>query len=202
MQPDIMLFRSSAPKFQPFENASVYQPVRAETETSIPEMPPQQMIDMLQSELNGVCKDSIEYQYIRGGIRKAHYFVMAFDHVRQEICGMLLFHVYQTWSPQWKTHRFGYIDLVCSRCPSFGKRMIKMTETFCREQMSCLFMRLNSVPEQVSYYASLGYEHKTQPCDRRGIARPWTFVRNRKNTSGVLSVNDIGVKMAKCLSHV
>lgn len=197
MTPELMLFRSSGPKYRRFEHASVHRPVRSRN-TDLLVFSPQDVYALLQRELNSVCKDSIEQAYIRVGIRKAHYFIVAIDHARREICGLLLLHMYQTWSPKFKTHVFGYIDLVCSRCPSFGKRMIVLAETFCREQGG-LFMRLNSVPEQVGYYTSLGYEHKTQPCDPRAIARPWTFVRNRRNTSGALGANDLGVKMTKCL---
>lgn len=193
-----MIFRSSAPKYQSFENARVHHPKVPNANSGMPTMSPTQVSELLRNELNGVCKDSIEDSYIREAIQKAHYFLVAFDHARREICGILLLHLYETWSPKFKTHAFGYIDLVCSRCPSFGKRLMASAETMCKGY-GCMFVRLNAVPEKVSYYASLGYEHKVQPCDRSSIARPWTFVRNRKNTSGQLKFNDIGVKMAKCI---
>lgn len=195
MKPEIMIFRSSAPKYQPFEHQASQSPVRNNNPLGLPTMSPTDMMAMLQNELDGLCQDSIENNYIQNGIRKAHYFLVAFDHTRREICGLLLLHMYQTWSPRFKQHTFGYIDLVCSRCKSFGKRLILSAETVCRN-VGALFVRLNAVPDKVGYYESLGYEHKTQPCDRTAVPRPWTFARNRRAT---LNVDNIGIKMAKCL---
>jgi hypothetical protein len=197
MTPEIIIFRSNTSKRQSFENARVHRPKVFEN-NSLSIMSPKQLNDMLHHELNDICKDSIDETYIRDAIRKAHFFLVAFDHKRQEICGLLLLHMYDTWSPKFKTHAFGYIDLVCSRCPSFGKRLIASSERLCKDA-GCLFVRLNAVSSKVAYYASLGYEHKVQPCDRSSLARPWTFVRDRRNISGQLEANDLGVKMAKCL---
>lgn len=197
MTPEIIIFRSNTSKRQSFENARVHRPKVFEN-NSLSIMSPKQLNDMLHHELNDICKDSIDETYIRDAIRKAHFFLVAFDHKRQEICGLLLLHMYDTWSPKFKTHAFGYIDLVCSRCPSFGKRLIASSERLCKDA-GCLFVRLNAVSSKVVYYASLGYEHKVQPCDRSSLARPWTFVRDRRNISGQLEANDLGVKMAKCL---
>lgn len=196
MIPEIIVLRSTAPRYKSFENARVHQPKVSKNDIS--KMSPAQLNDMLRNELNDICKDSIDETYIRDAIRNAHYFLLAFDHKRQEICGILLLHMYDTWSPKFNTHAFGYIDLVCSRCPSFGKRLITYAERLCADT-GCLFVRLNALSNKVTYYMSLGYEHKVQPCDRSSIARPWTFVRNRRNTSGHLQSNDLGVKMAKCL---
>ena len=200
MKAEIMIFRGSAPVYQPFENTEVYKPLKTRNRMSyLPTMSSRQITDMLRSELSGICQDSITNDYIRVGIKKAHYFFVAFDHAKQEICGLLLLHVYRTWSPKFKDHLFGYVDLVCSRCKSFGKRLMASAENFCRD-LNCLFMRINSVPEQIGFYTALGYEHKVQPCDPTSVARPMTYVRNRsRNRSNNLKFNDIGAKMTKCL---
>lgn len=197
MTPDIMMFRSSAPVYKAFENAAVHQPIK-ENKKGLPKMSPGQVTELLRNELAGVCQDSIMNQYIHRGIRQAHYFFVAFDHSKQEICGILLMHMYKTWSPKFKDHTFGYVDLVCSRCKSFGSRLMRSAENFCRD-LGALFMRVNSVPEKVDYYAALGYEHKVQPCDPTSVARPLTYVRNRRTTLKNLNFNDIGAKMTKCL---
>ena len=193
------MFRSSKPEYNPFENAAVHQPIK-ENKKDLPKMSSGQVKDLLRNELAGVCRDSITNKYISGGIRQAHYFFIAVDHSKQEICGILLLQMYRTWSPKFKDHTFGYVDLVCSRCKSFGKRLMASAETFCRD-IGALFMRINSVPEQIGFYTALGYEHKVQPCDPTSIARPMTYVRNRGHHSN-LDFDDIGAKMTKCLSKL
>ena len=191
-----MIFRATAPEYEWFENARVHRPLKNQA-GSEPTMSSRQFIGMLESEFKGVCQDSITNNYIIAGIRKAHYYFVAFDHAKQEICGILLLHLYKTWSPKFKDHTFGYVDLVCSRCKTFGKRLMTAAETYCRG-LGALFMRINSVPEQIGFYTALGYEHKVQPCDPTSVARPMTYVRNRGHRSN-LEFNDIGAKMTKCL---
>ena len=195
MIPEILIFRSSSPTYHRFENATVYQPVRNLNHArNLPTMSTRELQESLSGEMNAVCLESIGSAYMRNAIQNAHYFLVAFDHEKRKICGVLFLQIYETWSPRFQTHWFGYIDLVCSRCKTFGKRLIQQAEAFCT---GCLFMRLNAVSGAVKYYETLGYEHKTQPCDRSSIARPWAYVRNRR-TPG-MNVNNIGVKMAKCL---
>lgn len=193
MIPDILVFRSSSPKYSLFENAKVHNPVRRNSR-SIPTMTPRELRELLSSEMNEICLDTIGDNYMLSAINKAHYFFVAFDHAQQKICGVLFLHIYETWSPRFKIHRFGYVDLVCSRCKTFGTRLVKEAEAFCKD---CLFMRLNALTEKVSFYEKIGYKHETQPCDPSSVARPWSYVRNRKTPH--LGVKNIGAKMTKCL---
>ena len=92
MTPEIIIFRSNTSKRQSFENARVHRPKVFEN-NSLSIMSPKQLNDMLHHELNDICKDSIDETYIRDAIRKAHFFLVAFDHKRQEIWPFVIAHV-------------------------------------------------------------------------------------------------------------
>lgn len=190
-----LVFKAANPRYKRLENT--FDPVKSNLKKNVSGVI--SSADMLRTidGMIGACKNSIEDDFIRQGVKNTHYYVVAFDHKSQDICGFLFLHRYQSWSPKLGNHTFGYVDLVCSKCKGTGKGLMKLAETFCRE-LKCKYIKLNALDKQIGFYERLGYEHKQQPCFQKTTERRMSYARNRR-TNEKLNVDNLGVKMSKCL---
>lgn len=190
-----LVFQAATPRYKRLENT--FDPVKIKNTISVSGVI--ETADILETidGMIGACKDSIEDAFIRRAVKNTHYHIVAFDHKSQDICGFLFLHHYRSWSPKLGNHSLGYVDLVCSKCKGTGKALMKRAETFCRE-LKCEYIKLNALDEQIGFYERLGYEHKQQPCFQKTTERRMSYARNRRTTEK-LNVDNLGVKMSKCL---
>jgi len=191
----ILVFKAATPRFKRLENA--FDPVKSRNTRVSGVIATADILGTIDGMI-GACKDSIEDAFIRKAVKNTHYHIVAFDHESQDICGFLFLHHYRSWSPKLGNHTFGYIDLVCSKCKGTGKALMQQAEAFCKSALECKYIKLNALDEQIGFYKRLGYEHKQQPCFQKTAERPMSYARNRKTTEK-LNVNNLGVKMSKCL---
>lgn len=192
-----LIFKASTPKYKRLEN--VYDPVKTNVQnTQISGVIASADILQTVESMMSACKGDVDDAFIRRAVRNTHYYIVAFDHTTQDICGFLLLHHYHSWSPKLGNHTFGYVDLVCSKCKGTGTTLMKRAESFCKTVLKCKYIKLNALDESIGFYERIGYEHKQQPCFQQTTERNRSYTRNRQSKQK-LNVNNLGVKMSKCL---
>lgn len=140
----------------------------------------------------------VSSSYGRSAITASDYIVVAHTTKRLSLCGFVLL--------QHKpTLKMGYVDVLCSGS-KYGTPLLTYTETFCRDQLKCDFMKLSALSEIIWWYEKKGYSHVDFPCHpnripkRKPVRIPGYRTGSRVNNfSGNYNAGD-GWRMTKCIS--